>query len=61
MRPKERWGSGQSDFFKARLDQIADMGHPQAKLASTVDWGSWRSGSAPSIRTSRVNRRCRQG
>ena len=38
MRPKERRDSGQSDFFKARLDQIVDMGHPLAKLASTVDW-----------------------
>jgi hypothetical protein len=38
MRPKERRDSGQSDFFKARLDQIVDVGHPLAKLASTVDW-----------------------
>ena len=38
MRPKERRDSGQSDFFKARLDQIVDMGHPLAKLASTIDW-----------------------
>jgi len=28
MRPKERRDSGQSDRFKARLDQIVDMGHP---------------------------------
>ena len=39
MRPKERRDSGQSDFFRARLDQIVDMGHPLAKLAATVDWG----------------------
>jgi hypothetical protein len=26
MRPKERRDSGQSDLFKARLDQIVDMG-----------------------------------
>ena len=38
MRQKERRDSGQSDFFKARLDQIVDVGHPLAKLASTVDW-----------------------
>ena len=38
MRPKERRDSGQSDFFKARLDEIVDMGDPLAKLASTVDW-----------------------
>ena len=38
MRPKERRDSGQSDFFRARLDQIIDMGHPLAKLAATIDW-----------------------
>ena len=38
MRPKERRDSGQSDFFRARLDQIVDMGHPLAKLAATIDW-----------------------
>ena len=38
MRPKERRDSGQSDFFKARLDQIVDVGHPLAKLAATIDW-----------------------
>ena len=38
MRPKERRDSGQSDFFRARLDQIIDLGHPLAKLAATIDW-----------------------
>jgi transposase, IS5 family len=38
MRPKERRDSGQSDLFKARLDQIVDTGHPLAKLAATIDW-----------------------
>jgi transposase, IS5 family len=28
MRPKERRESGQRDLFRARLDQIVDMGHP---------------------------------
>jgi len=37
MRPKERRDSSQSDFFRARLDQIVDMGHPLAKLAATID------------------------
>ena len=32
MRPKERRESGQNDLFRARLDQIVDMGHPLAKL-----------------------------
>ena len=39
MRPKERRDSGQKDLFRARLDQIVDMGHPLAKLAATIDWG----------------------
>ena len=39
MRPKERRDSGQRDLFRARLDQIVDMGHPLAKLARTIDWG----------------------
>ena len=38
MRPKERRESGQKDLFRARLDQIIDMGHPLAKLARTIDW-----------------------
>jgi transposase, IS5 family len=38
MRPKERRDSGQNDLFRARLDQIVDMGHPLAKLAATIDW-----------------------
>jgi IS5 family transposase len=38
MRPKERRESGQNDLFRARLDQIVDLGHPLAKLARAVDW-----------------------
>ena len=38
MRPRERRDSGQSDLFKARLDQIVDLNHPLAKLARAVDW-----------------------
>jgi transposase, IS5 family len=38
MRPKEPRDSGQKDLFRARLDQIIDMGHPLAKLARSVDW-----------------------
>ena len=38
MRPKERRESGQNDLFRARLDQIVDMGHPLAKLARAIDW-----------------------
>jgi len=38
MRPKERRDSGQRDLFRARLDQIVDIGHPLAKLTRTIDW-----------------------
>jgi transposase, IS5 family len=39
MRPKERRETGQSDLFKARLDQIVDINHPLVKLAGAIDWG----------------------
>jgi transposase, IS5 family len=38
MRPRERRETGQSDLFRARLDQIVDMNHALAKLARTIDW-----------------------
>jgi IS5 family transposase len=38
MRPKERRPTGQSDMFRARLDQIIDLKHPLAKLAGRIDW-----------------------
>ena len=38
MRPKERRDSGQNDLFRARLDQIVDLGHPLAKLSRAIDW-----------------------
>src|ERR671913_800055 len=39
MRPKERRETGQTDLFRARLDQIVDLQHPLAKLARAIDWG----------------------
>ena len=39
MRPKERRQTGQRDLFRARLDQIVDLGHPVVKLAAAIDWG----------------------
>ena len=39
MRPKERRETGQTDLFRARLDQFVDLQHPLAKLARTIDWG----------------------
>ena len=38
MRPKERRDSGQSDLFKARLDQIVDPDHALVKLGRSIDW-----------------------
>ena len=38
MKPNERRETGQNDMFKARLDQILDLGHPLAKLAREIDW-----------------------
>ncbi len=38
MRPKERQRTGQTDLFKARLDQIIDLQHPLVKLADGIDW-----------------------
>jgi IS5 family transposase len=39
MRPKERRETGQSDLFRARLDQIVALDHPLVKLAQAIDWG----------------------
>jgi IS5 family transposase len=39
MKPRERRETGQNDLFKARLDQIIDMGHPRVRLAQQIDWG----------------------
>lgn len=38
MRPKDKRGSGQSDLFRSRLDQIVDMNHALAKLGALIDW-----------------------
>ncbi len=38
MRPKERRETGQSDLFRARLDQIVALNHPLVKLARAIDW-----------------------
>ena len=37
MRPRRE--TGQTDLFRARLDQIVDLTHPLAKLARAIDWG----------------------
>jgi len=38
MRPNERRETGQTDLFRARLDQIVDPHHPLAKLSGAIDW-----------------------
>jgi transposase, IS5 family len=38
MLPNERRETGQSDLFRARLDQIVDLNHALAKLARAIDW-----------------------
>ena len=38
MRPKERRETGQTDRFRARLDQILDPTHALVKLAAAIDW-----------------------
>jgi IS5 family transposase len=38
MRPKERRETGQTDLFRARLDQLVDPNHPLVKLARAIDW-----------------------
>jgi IS5 family transposase len=38
MRPTEKRETGQTDMFRARLDQIIDMKHPLVRLAQAIDW-----------------------
>ena len=38
MRPRERQETGQTDLFRARLDQILDPTHALVRLARTIDW-----------------------
>jgi transposase, IS5 family len=39
MRPRERRETGQTDLFRARLDQILNLDHALVTLARTIDWG----------------------
>jgi IS5 family transposase len=38
MRPRKTEQSGSGDLFRARLDQIIDMGHELVRLAGKIDW-----------------------
>ena len=38
MRPKERRETGQTDLFRARLDQIVKPTHALVKLAAAINW-----------------------
>jgi hypothetical protein len=61
MKPREREETGEQDLFRSRLDQIIDMNHALVKLARAIDWGSWSSASARSMRMGLVVRPCRHG
>jgi transposase, IS5 family len=39
MKPRALRETGQNDLFKARLDQIIDLGHALVLLALAIDWG----------------------
>jgi transposase, IS5 family len=39
MKPRALRETGQNDLFKARLDQIVDLGHELVLLALAIDWG----------------------
>jgi len=38
MRPKQRATTGESDLFRARLDQIINLNHELVQLAGKIDW-----------------------
>jgi transposase, IS5 family len=38
MQPRKRKASGSGDLFRARLDQIIDLGHALVRLADEIDW-----------------------
>lgn len=38
MKPQERRETGQTDLFRARLDQIIDLEHELVRLARAIDW-----------------------
>lgn len=44
MRPRKTEKSGSGDLFRARLDQIIDMGHELVRLAEAIDW-EWIDGA----------------
>jgi len=43
MRPRKTETTGSGDLFRARLDQIIDMGHELVRLAEAIDW-EWIDG-----------------
>ena len=53
--------AGQSDMFRARLDQIIDRRHEKAVLRARSAGGIWRSGLANATALSPAIRRCRRG
>ncbi len=43
MRPKQQGDDGSGDLYRARLEQIIDMGHELVRLGQAIDWG-WIDG-----------------
>jgi hypothetical protein len=53
MRPRKPQTTGEGDLFRARLEQIINMGHELVQLASKIDW-DWIDGeSRPLYRRAR--------
>ena len=48
MRPKKMERDRSDDLFRARLDQIIDMGHELVRLADEIDW-DWLGGARGTI------------
>jgi transposase, IS5 family len=38
MQPREPVSTGQTDMFRARLEQIIDLEHPIARLGRAINW-----------------------
>ena len=38
MQPRQQSETGQSDLFRARLDQILNLDHELVRLARLIDW-----------------------
>jgi len=60
MRPKQRATTGESDLFRARLDQIINSKHELVRLTTEIDW-TWIDGEIAPLYSEMVGPRCRRG